>query len=127
MSLLALLVVGCGGYYDVRATTVMEPIQAPATAKRGEMVTLRLVASGNSSCESYSRLEISPDHVQRRVSIIPYVQSQRGVACAQAATAVPMTVYFTPTATGTYVIEAKGVKGFSHEPTVWTANIEVTD
>lgn len=119
----------CGPIYDVGPSTVQEPFQVPAAAKVGQSVTVGLVTSGSNGCYSGDHVEVAVDHAQRRVVMTPYVKVPRGALCSSLVIAIPMTASFTPTSVGTYRLEAVGSRrnGFTWEPTVWTADIEVSN
>jgi hypothetical protein len=119
----------CGPIYDVGQSTVDGPLQAPATAKVGQSVTVNLVTSGSSGCYSGDHVEVKVDQAQRRVVLTPYVKERRGGLCSTIVIAIPMAASFTPLFAGTYRLEAAGLRrnGLGWEPTVWTADIEVSD
>lgn len=134
LSLLALALAtaslhACGPIYDVGPGTVLEPLQAPATARVGQSVTVGLVTSGANGCYSGDRIDMAVDHAQRRVVLTPYVKERRGGLCSALVVEIPMTGSFTPRFAGTYRLEATGTRrnGFTWEPTVWTADVVVSD
>lgn len=119
----------CGLIYDVRQSGVDEPLQVASTAKVGQSVTVNLVSSGANGCYSGDRVDVAVDHDQRRVVLTPYVKTPRDGLCSALVIAIPMTASFTPRVVGTYRLEAAGSRrnGISQEPTVWTADVVVTN
>ena len=119
----------CGPIYDVGPSIVTEPLQAPATARVGQSVTVGLVTSGSDGCYSGDHIDMAIDHAQRRVVLTPYVKVRREGLCSALVVEIPMTASFTPRFAGTYRLEATGTRrnGFTWEPTVWTTDIVVSD
>lgn len=111
--LAALLLAGCAATQPVpeyRAMAIMD-LEAPATAKKGQVVTLKLTARRLDACFEVVTAGATVDEATKTVALIVTERRTQPGPCTQALSFPAAVATFTPASAGTYTVKATALVG----------------